>query len=593
MNSYLILLAAFLGVFCESTLSAQQTNEIQREKIFPVSRKATHVPNILGTSLNPVDPTSPQKTKPNGLVSIRPVRPDTTGLEPLGAGEVSSFAIDVGSRELICEVTHYMHTYLGSLAFWGSIKDVRHGRFAAALNNGQLTLRVNLPAQETFLLYPVNDKAYALRHSKDTEPLLCGTRPTEPPTEPRPASSSDTTEENLQLPGTNVIDGVLLYTFRHTEWAADTFGTITTPGNNGLMITANFCLLHEAAINQSLTDSLHTNAQYTLLGHTLVNIDDGSHFDKFVDNTTNPPTVSGGGGISDFMGWIIAGPPGAANVRECRKAVGADVIGVLTGIRDESANGIAPVIAQPWILGEGDLAFHAFSASAQVIEGLTIQHEIGHNLGCAHDRHSTTFDGMTGAHNWSHGHAWIDDPSVAHANMVFGGTIMSYAHSFLEGPNPEHDNHADDGDPYTDDSHSHGNGAGQHAHAGDRVHVFSNPDVIIDGQATGVSQDDFFSAADNAKSIADTSAHVKNFRARIPLKDEVWVDLSHWGDLVEYGTESHPFDTVEEGILLVHPEGTLVFKPGVETGQFGFSKRIKKIRVEEESGPDDTGNLGG
>ena len=101
---------------------------------------------------------------------------------------------------------------------------------------------------------------------------------------------------------------------------------------------------------------------------------------------------------------------------------------------------------------------------------LTYAHELGHNMGCAHDRDNA---GVNGRYAYSYGY---QAPSAAFR------TVMAYATGC--------------GSPCT------------------RVTHFSNPNVTYGGAATGVAQGSP-DAADNAATINFTRTEMAAFRATV------------------------------------------------------------------------------
>lgn len=106
-----------------------------------------------------------------------------------------------------------------------------------------------------------------------------------------------------------------------------------------------------------------------------------------------------------------------------------------------------------------DEAENGFSITT-TFQDFIFTHEVGHNLGCNHDRSLTNFPG---AYNYSHGYVFKDQTK---------GTIMSY---------------------YT------------------RIPYFSNPNIEIDGEKIGIDSSDVNNSSDNARSINKMSWIVANF----------------------------------------------------------------------------------
>ncbi|MHC4532099.1 MAG: reprolysin-like metallopeptidase [Planctomycetota bacterium] len=149
------------------------------------------------------------------------------------------------------------------------------------------------------------------------------------------------------------------------------------------------------------------------------------------------------------------------SVHSLRDTYGADVVSMLVERND--AGGIAWVMQT---LGSDfeDRAFSVVRRAQAAGYTNTFAHELGHNMGCAHDRDHTSVFGL---YEYSHGHRFDGDG---------GGpfiTIMSYP-------------------------------------PGTCIRYFSNPNVIYDGNSTGVVDSE-----DNARSINNAGSTIENWRPTV------------------------------------------------------------------------------
>ena len=125
-----------------------------------------------------------------------------------------------------------------------------------------------------------------------------------------------------------------------------------------------------------------------------------------------------------------------------------------------------------WVMTQPSPGFEAWAfnvVSTSCATGYySFGHELGHNMGCAHDRGNA---GVGGAYDYSYGHRFWG------ASGSQWRTIMAYS-------------------------------------PGTRIQHFSNPDVDFDGRPTGVP-DNRNDSADNALTIDNTAYTVANFRVSV------------------------------------------------------------------------------
>ena len=150
------------------------------------------------------------------------------------------------------------------------------------------------------------------------------------------------------------------------------------------------------------------------------------------------------------------------DVHELRDSLGADFVVLVTAAASADACGIG------WLntsfTGASSYAFSVMQLGC--LSQYTLAHEIGHNMGCAHDHLHPAY---TGVYPWSFGHRFTAGAEYR--------TIMAYA-------------------------------------PGTRINYFSNPNVLYNGVATGVAHG-LEGEADNAGTIDATAPYFSAFRAEV------------------------------------------------------------------------------
>lgn len=205
--------------------------------------------------------------------------------------------------------------------------------------------------------------------------------------------------------------------------------------------------------NQAYSDSLITTSISLVHTELYTNADEVVTISLALNTLTNDPAVT-----------------------TLRNSYRADLVSFLRVYDGFSSCGFA------WIMTKVDSSFsdNAFSvievrnsdeagSGEYYCDTLSFAHEIGHNLGCHHDRSSLSNPSNQGAFDYSYGY---DNQEAKIPSPVFA-TIMSY----------------DDG----------------------RIPYFSNPLVFIDGAAIG-KDENMPDSADNAKTINNTKVTAANFR---------------------------------------------------------------------------------
>lgn len=204
-----------------------------------------------------------------------------------------------------------------------------------------------------------------------------------------------------------------------------------------------------------------------------------------------------------YRGWIDYDENGTNKEHLDRLEANDD--GVMDGVhalRDEyGADFVSLLVDDPNTPGIGNCqadAGRAFSVVNwdYVTDRFTLSHEIGHNLGCHHNRENATTD--CNLHSYSYAWHYTGDSGSYH------GTVMSYL--------------------------------------GTRIPYFSNPDVSFDGQATGVALGEVDEAY-NSRTISLRRSDAEGFRGTV---FETWV---HFDALpIGFGTFDFPYNTLAAGV---------------------------------------------
>jgi len=148
------------------------------------------------------------------------------------------------------------------------------------------------------------------------------------------------------------------------------------------------------------------------------------------------------------------------NVHTLRNTFGADLCQLVSRSNSSSICGIAASLSINQSLG--------FAVTRYVCGAYTFAHEMGHNMGCAHDRPNA--GGGGGAFCYSFGHRTTGNPQYI--------TVMSYP-------------------------------------PGQEVPYFSNPNITLSGQTLGIADPPGCAnatAADNSRSMNGTALSVANYR---------------------------------------------------------------------------------
>lgn len=188
--------------------------------------------------------------------------------------------------------------------------------------------------------------------------------------------------------------------------------------------------------------------------------------------TLNPVQISevayaeSGSLFNDLTALAAPGDNQMDEVHAWRDQVGADLVALISESTDYCGMG--------YIMTFPDSGFAPFGFSAvfsSCLTGLTLHHELGHNMGCHHDR---AHAGEPGAYPYSYGYGRCTTDGSGFR------TVMAY----------QCDNAVVS-----------------------RINYFSNPGVDFSGLPTGIAfETDPDSSADNARTLNNTALYVKAFR---------------------------------------------------------------------------------
>lgn len=401
-------------------------------------------------------------------------------------------------------------TLPGSFVVWGTLAGDPNGRFTLASVRGRVAANVRTGDGGLFALRHLAPGLHWIAELDESAMPACAgspklpsqapSSPQVPPLQPPPSDPRTAPPGSLEpvLGSVPMIDVLILY----TPYAKSLAG-----GPLALRAEVEVAI-QEANLALELSE---VDLGFELVGYLDVDYDgddpenmNAVDIDAHLVRMTDPDD-----------GWMDIVPSWSG-------ACGADMTAMITGPGSLGC-GVAwlkPGIT-PFPSDIGPLSVTTYYC----LPNLTLAHEFGHSMGCAHDKDNTTpgvntltdargyrFDGNSGT-EWR--------------------TIMAYA-------------------------------------PGDRIYRFSNPNVNFDGQPTGVAGGIFVSdPANNVNVINLNSLQATQFALHVFKPSTVYVDLDNPSS-IQTGDSFFPYDDVGEGLLRLASGGTLVLRGSGPTSTPSF-----------------------
>jgi hypothetical protein len=460
-------------------------------------------------------------------------------------GQLLPFPLPSGEQVMI--VSHGVRPGYGedSWTATGTLEQDSQAQFTLAGRNGFVAARLTRGGRETYTISPISGGSHALRRVLPDRGIDCGVSYQRGAPPPPPGGAA---QEEGGYQATSTLDLLVIY----TNLAAQAFSDYAGGGIDGHKLAWLDAELGVALTNVAFASS-GIDATVRLCG--IINIEylesgESIDPDDYVDEP-KPEAALNAAYDTAFNADLdaLADPDTILGSQAAlwRDVTGADMVTMV--IKNEGHAGLAKSLDTFPSPATDHKAFMV--VRFYWVSGLTLAHEIGHCLGCAHDNIQEADKPWQGTYIYSRGH---------HFQVPSGPlcrTVMAYLHPDVDSSSQQ------------------------------QVSYFSNPAVSYLGIPTGVSDSSTSQLpADNAQTINDTIPTISAYRPVANPQPDVWVDPVAAITGLEFGLPQFPFRNLDTGILSVLEGGRIHIAAGstFDTPGMGFQFPIPKHVVFDVEG---------